>query len=116
MGGTRPIGFNGKLFIIQATALLALPHSVGLKSVWVMVAAAWLTWTMALSEVANAWWGTLQPLSIAASQAGATGGEPWQELVLKLTHIGAGLGLIIAWSLLVIGFIKQASSTTAKEA
>jgi len=45
------------LFIIQATALLALPHSVGLKSVWVMVAAAWLTWTMALSEVANAWWG-----------------------------------------------------------
>jgi hypothetical protein len=36
MGGTRPIGFNGKLFIIQATALLALPHSVGLKSVWVM--------------------------------------------------------------------------------
>jgi hypothetical protein len=107
---------NGMLFIIQATALLALPHSVGLKSVWVMVAAAWLTWTMALSEVANAWWGTLQPLSIAASQAGATGGEPWQELVLKLTHIGAGLGLIIAWSLLVIGFIKQASSIETKEA
>ena len=24
------------LFIIQATALLALPHSLGLKSVWVM--------------------------------------------------------------------------------
>jgi hypothetical protein len=36
MGGTRPIGFNGMLFIIQATALLALPHSLGLKSVWVM--------------------------------------------------------------------------------
>jgi len=36
MGGTRPIGFNGMLFIIQATALLAPPHSVGLKSVWVM--------------------------------------------------------------------------------
>jgi Na+/proline symporter len=82
----------------------------------VMLLATWLTWVMAFSEAANAWWGTLQPLSIAASQAGATGGEPWQELVLKLTHIGAGLGLIIAWSLLVIGFIKQASSTTAKEA
>ena len=27
---------NGMLFIIQATALLALSHSVGLKSVWVM--------------------------------------------------------------------------------
>jgi hypothetical protein len=24
------------LFIIQATALLALPHSMGLESVWVM--------------------------------------------------------------------------------
>jgi (hydroxyamino)benzene mutase len=104
---------NGMLFIVLATALLALPHSVGLKSVWVMVVAAWLTWTMAISEVANSWWGTTQMLSIAASQAGATGGEPWQELVVKLTHIGAGLGLIVAWSLLVVGFLKQASSTGA---
>jgi len=55
-------------------------------------------------------------LSIAAAQAGATGGEPWQELILKLTHIGAGLGLIIAWSLLVIGFLKHASSTTGTDA
>jgi hydroxylaminobenzene mutase len=102
---------NGMLFIVLATALLALPHSVGLKSIWVMVVAAWLTWAMAISEVANSWWGTTQMLPIAASQAGATGGEPWQELVVKLTHIGAGLGLIIAWSLLVVGFLKHASST-----
>jgi hypothetical protein len=27
---------NGMLFIIQAIALLALPHSVGFKSAWVM--------------------------------------------------------------------------------
>jgi hypothetical protein len=106
---------NGMLFILQATALLALPHSVALKSVWLMVGAAWLTWTMALSEVANSWWGTLQPLAIAASQAGATGGEPWQELILKLTHIGAGLGLIIAWSLLVFGFLKHPSSTAPND-
>ena len=65
---------NGMLFIIQATALLALPQS------------------MALWEVANAWWGTLQPLSIAASQAGTTGGEPWQERVLKLTISALGWG------------------------
>jgi hydroxylaminobenzene mutase len=107
---------NGMLFIVQATSLLALPNRVGLKSIWVMVLAAWLTWTMALSELANAWWGTLQPLSIAAGQAGATGGEPWQELVLKLTHIGAGLGLIIAWALLVIGFLKDDSSKGATDA
>lgn len=107
---------NGMLFIVLATALLALPHSVGLKSIWVMVVAAWLTWTMAISEVANSWWGTTQMLSIAASQAGATGGEPWQELVVKLTHIGAGLGLIIAWALLIVGFLKQASSTGSNDA
>ena len=101
---------NGMLFMVLATALLALPHSVGIKSVRVMVVAAWLTWTMAISEVANAWWGTTQTLSIAASQAGATGGEPWQELVVKLTHIAAGLGLIVAWSLLVVGFVRRASS------
>ena len=107
---------NGMLFIVLATALLALPHSVGLKSVWVMVVAAWLTWSMAISEAANSWWGTTQMLSIAASQAGATGGEPWQELVVKLTHIGAGLGLIVAWSLLVVGFLRQDSSTVPNDA
>ena len=47
---------NGMLFIVQATSLLALPHHVGIKSIWVMVLAAWLTWTMALSELANALW------------------------------------------------------------
>ena len=60
---------NGMLFIIQATTLLALPHSVGLKSVWVMVAAAWLTWTMALSEVANAWVGNLAAV-VDSSESG----------------------------------------------
>jgi len=98
---------NGMLFIVLATLLLALPHSVGRKSVWVMLLSVWLTWVMALSEAANAWWGTTQMLPIAASQAGATGGQPWQELIVKLTHIGAGLGLIVAWSLLVVGFVKR---------
>ena len=98
---------NGLLFIVLATLLLALPHRVGRLSVRVMLLAAWLTWAMALSEVANAWWGTNQMLPIAAAQAGATGGAPWQELVVKLTHIGAGLSLIVAWSLLVVGFVQR---------
>jgi hydroxylaminobenzene mutase len=66
---------------------------------------------MALSEAPNAWWGTTQMLSIAASQARATGSEPWQELVVKLTHIVAALGLIIAWSLLIAGFVKHTPGT-----
>jgi hydroxylaminobenzene mutase len=101
---------NGMLFIVLATALLALPHRVGLKSIWVMELAVWLTWAMTLSEVANSWWGTRQTLPIAARQAGVTGAESWQELVVQLTHMGAGLALIIAWALLVIGLLKSVSS------
>ena len=96
------------MFIALATLLLALPHRVGRTSVRVMLLAVWLTWAMALSEVANAWWGTTQMLPLAAAQAGATGGAAWQELIVKLAHIGAGLGLIVAWSLLVVGFVKRA--------
>jgi hydroxylaminobenzene mutase len=104
---------NGVLFMVLATALVALPHSVGPKSVWVMVLAAWLTWAMALSEVANSWWGTMQTLPIAATQAGVTGAEPWQELIVRVTHIGAGIALIIAWALLAVGFFKPASNPGA---
>lgn len=98
---------NGMLFIVLATALLALPHSVGRKSVRVMVVAAWLTWAMALSEVANSWWGTREMLPIAAGQAGASGGQPVQELIVSIAHIAAGVGLISAWALLLIGFLRQ---------
>jgi (hydroxyamino)benzene mutase len=104
---------NGVLFIVLATALLALPNSVGPRSVWVMVLAVWLTWGMALSEVANSWWGTTQTLPIAASQAGVSGAESWQELVVRVTHMGAGLALIIAWSLLIAGLLKRAPSAGA---
>ena len=31
----------------------------------------------------------------------------WQELVVKLTHIAAGLSLVVAWGLLVTGFLKK---------
>lgn len=101
---------NGMLLMVLATALLALPHRVGIRSVWVMVAAAWLTWAMALSEIANAWWGTTQMLPIAAAQAGATGGSSWQEAIVALAHIAAGLGLILAWLLLLVGFLRPAAA------
>jgi hydroxylaminobenzene mutase len=97
---------NGVLFIVLALLLLTLPHRVGTKSINVMLVAVWLTWAMLLSQLANAWWGTNEMLPIAAEQAGATGGEPWQELVVKLAHIAAGIGLLVAWTLLVVGFVK----------
>lgn len=98
---------NGMLLLLLAIALQTLPHRVGVRSIWVMVVAAWLTWAMALSEVANAWWGTAQMLPIAAGQAGAGGGASWQELIVSLAHGGAGLALILAWALLLLGFLRQ---------
>jgi hydroxylaminobenzene mutase len=98
---------NGVLIIVMAGLLLTLPHRVGPRAVGVMLAAAWLTWAMALSEVANAWWGTNQMLPIAAGQAGARGAVAWRELIVKLTHIAAGVGLLVAWGLLVAGFLRR---------
>ena len=102
---------NGLLFTGMAVVLTVLSHRVGPRSLGVMVLACWLTWAMGLSEVANAWWGTAQMLPIAAAQAGATGGLAWQETVVKLTHIAAGLGLVTAWGLLVIGFLRREDAT-----
>lgn len=104
---------NGLLFMALATVLLTLPHRVGLRSIWVMLVAAWLTWGMAFSEVANAWWGTTGMLPISAAQAGATGGAAWQEQVVALAHISAGLGLILAWALLLLGFLRGAAPEEA---
>jgi hydroxylaminobenzene mutase len=97
---------NGLLFVVLGILLLKLPHRVGDNAVAVIVVSAWLTWLMALSEAANAWWGASQMLPIAAKQAGATGAAPWQELVVKLCHIPAALGLILSLILLIIGFAR----------
>jgi hydroxylaminobenzene mutase len=98
---------NGMLFILLAIVLIALPHNVGSKSVWVIVLSAWLTWFMALSEAANAWWGANQLLPIAAAQANARGGATWQELTVKLCHIPAAIGLILSVILLIAGLVKR---------
>lgn len=107
LGAHIQFEINGLLFVVLGILLLKLPHRVADSTVWVTVISAWLTWLMTLSEVANAWWGTNQMLPIAAKQAGATGAAPWQELVVKLCHIPAALGLILSLILLIIGFVKQ---------
>ncbi|MGA3203680.1 MAG: hypothetical protein ABSF12_14435 [Bryobacteraceae bacterium] len=97
---------NGILFLVLGILLLTVPHRVGRRAVWVTVVSAWLTWLMVLSEVANSWWGTNQLLPIAAKQAGATGAAPSKELIVKLCHIPAALGLILSFVLLIIGFVR----------
>ena len=98
---------NGMLLVVLAIVVLQVPHRAGPKSVRVMVVSAWLTWFMALSEAANAWWGANQMLPIAARQAGAAGAAAWQEAVVKLCHPPAALGLILSVTLLIIGIVKH---------
>ena len=107
LGAHIQFEMNGMLLALLAVLLLKVPHGVGRKSVRVVVATAWLTWLMALSEVANAWWGANQMLPIAAKQAGAAGAAPWQELVVKLCHLPAALGMIVSLALLIAGFLKH---------
>jgi hydroxylaminobenzene mutase len=104
---------SGLLFMALGTVLLTLPHRVGSRSIWVMIISAWLTWLMAVSEAANAWWGASQMLPIAAGQAGAKGAAPWQENGVKITHIAAALGLIVAWTLLIVGFLRRGTDAGA---
>jgi hypothetical protein len=47
-------------------------------------------------------------LPIAASQAGTTGGDSWQEMIVALAHTGAALGLIAGMVFLIIGFLRYA--------
>ncbi|QOJ23908.1 MAG: hypothetical protein HRU78_09840 [Gammaproteobacteria bacterium] len=101
---------NGMLFILMAVLLLTLPHRVSARSALVMLIAVCLTWLTVISEVANAWWGTAESLSIAAQQAGTSGGAVWQEQFVKLTHIPAIIGLIVAWILLIAGFVQKPDS------
>lgn len=106
---------NGLLYIVLAVLLLTVPHRVGPKSAWVMLLSAWLTWPMLISQAANAWWGTTQMLPIVGSQAGVSGGEPWQERVLIVSHAVAGSGLLTAWLLLVAGFWRGDSASAVDE-
>lgn len=105
---------NGMLFVVLAIVLLVVPNRVGSKSVRVMLVSAWFTWLVPLSEAANAWWGANQMLPIAAKQAGASGAAAWQEAVVKLCHLPAALGLILAVALLIIGIVKHGAATESK--
>src|ERR1700689_2387660 len=70
---------NGLLLMAVGPFLLTVPPSIGRGALWVMVAAAWLTWLMVLSELSNSWWGTNQLLPISAKQAGPAGAAPWRQ-------------------------------------
>jgi hypothetical protein len=45
---------NGLLFLVLGILLLKLPHTVGTKSIWVMLLSAWGTWFILLSGTTRA--------------------------------------------------------------
>jgi hydroxylaminobenzene mutase len=98
---------NGLLLIALGVILFLFRPPVARVALIIMLAAAWLIWPMLLTEVANAWWGTNQVLTIAARQAGAVGATSMEEMILKLAHIAAGLGQVVTWTLLFVAFARQ---------
>lgn len=95
------------LFSLMAVLLLRLEHSVGAGSMLELITAVWLHWVMMLTAIANSWWGTAEMLSIVGPQAGATGAAPWQEALIKASHIGPSIVLLVAWALLLLGFFRK---------
>jgi hypothetical protein len=69
-----------------------------------------MLWPLSFSEVAAAFWGTNKALAIAAAQAGATGGEPWQETLVILAHAIPALALMAAWAVLAWGMRQDAEA------
>jgi (hydroxyamino)benzene mutase len=98
---------NGMLLALQALMLAGHPGLVGGWSIRTIVIAAWTAWPMVLSEVANAWWGTARMLPIAATQAGAGGGQAWQEITVMTAHVVAALAFIVAWGTLLLAILRR---------
>ncbi|GMW02551.1 MAG: hypothetical protein AMXMBFR84_36870 [Candidatus Hydrogenedentota bacterium] len=107
LGAHIQFNVNGMLLILLSLVLTKVPNRSGAGTAGAMVFTAWMTWPMALSEVANAWWGTRQVLPIAAEQAGASGGATWQELIVTACHIPGSIGLILTVGLLLSGVLRQ---------
>ena len=84
---------------LLSSSLCSIPPRAASVVIWAHVA----LWPLSLSEVAAAFWGTTKALPLAAAEAGATGGAPWQEAIVIICHVLPALALMVAWVLLVWG-------------
>ncbi|MFN7806289.1 MAG: hypothetical protein ACK5TO_19925 [Planctomycetaceae bacterium] len=110
LGAHIQLTTHGLMFLVGG---LVIPHlllrSNGMAS-WILIAAPRVTWLVMLSEMANGWWGTVKTLPIAAAQAGATGGTPWQESLVTAAHIVGALVLIAYWGVILGGLYRKPAS------
>ena len=94
---------SGLLSMVAAFLLSSSLCSVSPRAASVVIWAHVALWPLSLSEVAAAFWGTTKALPLAAAEAGATGGTPWQEAIVIICHALPALALMVAWTLLVWG-------------
>lgn len=94
---------SGMLSMIAGLLLGSSMCSLSKRAATVVIWAHVALWPLSLSEVAAAFWGTNKALPLAAAEAGATGGAPWQEAIVTICHAVPAVMLIAAWVFLVWG-------------
>jgi hydroxylaminobenzene mutase len=94
---------SGTLSILAALLLSSSLSSIPLRAANVVVWGHVALWVLSFSEVAAAFWGTNRALPLAAAEAGAPGGVPWQETLVTVCHVVPAILLIVAWIILVWG-------------
>jgi hydroxylaminobenzene mutase len=98
---------SGVMFLVAGLVISHLRLGAGTLSGGILTAGPWFTWPMALSEMANAWWGTRNMLPIAARQAGASGGPAWQEHIVSAAHIVGAVVLIAYWGTILFSLFRK---------
>ena len=94
---------SGTLSLVAAFLLSSSLCSIPRRAATVVIVGHVVLWVLSFSEVAAAFWGTNKALPLAAAEAGAHGGAPWQELTVTLCHAVPAILLMVAWALLVWG-------------
>lgn len=113
LGAHIQLTTHGLMFLVGGLVIPHLPpRSNGMVS-WILISAPRLTWLVMLSEMANGWWGTVKTLPIAAAQAGATGGTPWQESLVTAAHVVGALVLIAYWGVIFAGLYRNTTPIPA---
>ncbi len=102
---------SGVMFLVAGLVISHLGLGAGTLSGGILTAGPWFAWFMALSEMANAWWGTRNMLPIAAQQAGATGAAAWQEHAVSAAHMVAAIVLIAYWGTILVGLFRNQRSS-----
>jgi hypothetical protein len=83
---------QGVMYLVAGLVVAHLGLGAERFSRRILISGPWLTWPMAPTEMANAWWGTRNMFPIAARQAGASGAAPWQESTVMTAHLVGAVG------------------------